>query len=397
MPPNNRFRHQTYGPDPPRTPFELLAPEPPPGPESEAFEVRMREVGEALRRAGVKAIFLLHGTFAGTDALGLFRGISRVWPTAAGHLSRLGKQMFDAVTRDVGNYTTAFASRFFTSLLRPNRSGEIPVRLFHWSGENHHVGRADGAVWLLDGLAALAAETDGRVLLWGHSHGGNVIALVTNLLAADRSTRRRFFHAARSCYRRTFSGGVDLPVWDRVRKLFDREGNPLEKLSLDAVTFGTPIRYGWDTGGCAGLLHFVNHRPGEEVPPYRAPFPPSLDGVLHAESGDLIQQLGIAGTNFAPTPLIWRTWLADRRLNRLLQRRLRPRRFRTRLEAGMRVHEDGTTLLVDYGLSGGHLGQHLAGHAVYTRPEWLLFHAEEVVRRLYGTGSPGTTITTTSR
>jgi hypothetical protein len=29
------------------------------------------------------------------------------------------------------------------------------------------------------------------------------------------------------------------------------------------------------------------------------------------------------------------------------------------------------------------VAQHAAGHAVYTRPQWLLFHAEEVARRFY--------------
>ncbi len=49
----------------------------------------------------------------------------------------------------------------------------------------------------------------------------------------------------------------------------------------------------------------------------------------------------------------------------------------------MRVAESGTTLLVDYGASRGSLGDHRGGHAVYARPEWLLFHAEETARRFY--------------
>ncbi len=39
---------------------------------------------------------------------------------------------------------------------------------------------------------------------------------------------------------------------------------------------------------------------------------------------------------------------------------------------------------MDYGLPGGTLGQHFAGHAVYTKTEWLLFHGEEVANRWYG-------------
>jgi hypothetical protein len=49
----------------------------------------------------------------------------------------------------------------------------------------------------------------------------------------------------------------------------------------------------------------------------------------------------------------------------------------------MRVPTEGTTLLVDYGPPRCNVVQHLAGHAVYTRPEWMLFHAEETARRLY--------------
>jgi hypothetical protein len=54
-----------------------------------------------------------------------------------------------------------------------------------------------------------------------------------------------------------------------------------------------------------------------------------------------------------------------------------------RFRAGVRVADRGTTLLVDYGLTRGGLGDHCGGHAVYVRPEWLLFHAEETARRLY--------------
>lgn len=41
-------------------------------------------------------------------------------------------------------------------------------------------------------------------------------------------------------------------------------------------------------------------------------------------------------------------------------------------------------MLVDYGPPEGNIAQHLAGHAVYTRKRWMLFHAEEVARRFYG-------------
>jgi len=50
----------------------------------------------------------------------------------------------------------------------------------------------------------------------------------------------------------------------------------------------------------------------------------------------------------------------------------------------MRVPREGTTLLVDYGPPEKSLVEHHAGHSVYTRTKWLLFHAEQVAHELYG-------------
>jgi hypothetical protein len=150
------------------------------------------------------------------------------------------------------------------------------------------------------------------------------------------------------------------------------------------VTFGTPIRYGWDTDGYARLLHVVHHRPRDGFPQHRTALPTSVEDILRAADGDYVQQLGIAGTNLTPNILAWRAWLADVRLSRLLQRGVRRRDLLARLKAGMRVPDEGHTLLVDYGPIDGHIGQHHAGHAVYTRRTWLPFHAREVVDRFYG-------------
>ena len=53
-----------------------------------------------------------------------------------------------------------------------------------------------------------------------------------------------------------------------------------------------------------------------------------------------------------------------------------------RREMGL-APDEGATLLVDYGQRDRDFDQHHAGHAVYARPEWLLFHAEQVAERLY--------------
>ena len=154
---------------------------------------------------------------------------------------------------------------------------------------------------------------------------------------------------------------------------------------LDIVTFGTPIRYGWDSAGYARLLHFINHRPAEGLPEYRAPFPPKLDDVLSAADGDYVQQLGIAGTNVMPSVFSWRSWLADHRLGRLAATRpLPPEAGSSDSGPARSCPTKARRCWSTTARSKASIAQHLAGHAVYTSSQWLLFHAEETVRRFYG-------------
>ncbi|MEX0714130.1 MAG: hypothetical protein WD278_17480 [Pirellulales bacterium] len=342
----------------------------------------MRSVGRAFRSAKVAAVYLVHGTFAGLDALGILAEVGRWYPAGREAIGRIAKRMIDTFTGDAGNYTTRYAESFEESLDADGQA--IPVRLFHWSSENHHLGRADAAIRLIDELASLELSPGQRVLVWGHSHAGNVFALLTNLLSGDAETLERFFAATEIYYRWPFPGVIDIPIWHRVRQLLTKDPQRLAGRPLDLVTFGTPVRYGWDERGFDRLLHFVNHRPSPGQPEHLAVFPPKVEDVFQAAGGDYVQQVGIAGTNAMPAVLAWRAWLADQRLNRLLQPGLSARDLLARLKLGVRVADKGTTLLVDYGPPAGNLAQHLAGHAVYTRHEWLLFHAEQVARRFYG-------------
>ena len=73
MPKNNKFAHQAYTAAPPRSRFEILPFEKiqgrscSPTTDPERFSGRMREVGRVLREAGVTQLYLVHGTFVGTD------------------------------------------------------------------------------------------------------------------------------------------------------------------------------------------------------------------------------------------------------------------------------------------------------------------------------------------
>jgi hypothetical protein len=421
MPHANCFRHQVYWDGPPAAEYHLLRPGPQPPVGSEEFCRRMAAVGAALRANNVAAVYLAHGTFAGTDGLGVLAEIERFFPAFADKGRGWVKQVLDAIAGDAGVFTVQYARRMEEALNggegvatppappseRGERAGRIPVRLFGWSSENHHLGRADGAVRLVEELCAGAGADSGdppcppfgkgggsgergfapgeRVLLFGHSHAGNVFALATNLLSGDRESVEKFFDAAKPFYFRR--GKVDLPRWAKVRELLlgGGENRPLSGVALDMVTLGTPIRYGWDSGGYAKLLHFINHRPCDGLADCRAPFPPDPEHVASGRYGDFIQQFGIAGTNTPPSLAQWRALLADRRLNRMLQREVKGTRMLYRWRCGQRVPAEGVTLLVEYSLpEGKNVVQHLAGHAVYTREEWMLFHAEEAAGRLYG-------------
>jgi len=349
----------------------------------------MLAVGDSYRAAKVAAIFLAHGTFVGPDALGLLRKLGRFHPASAVTLRGHIKAAVDHWIADNGNYTKEFAQQFEREINNDSRT-HIPVRLFQWSSENHHIGRADGAVRLFDEVAEFTTsrkQSGGRLLFWGHSHGGNVFALLSNLLTADAKTREAFFTAASPYYRWPGFSRVDQPHWDRVRAQLADEDHEVRNWQFDFVTFGAPLRYGWSEGGYGNLAHFIHHRRTPNTPEYLSPYSGSIDDLLTAKYGDYVQLIGMAGADLGPALLAWRAWLANRRLSRIVQPPIRRRDFvrdyLARMKIGARCHDAGLNLLVDYGPQEGTIAQHHAGHAVYTRLQWLSFHAEQVARAFY--------------
>jgi hypothetical protein len=385
MPHKNHFRHQDYHSEPPTTPFEVVEPSQSISPRSTEYRQRLTKACEPLVHDNLAAVYLVHGTFAGNDPLGTLTELQRFLPGLAERLRKTWKGLFDRVVGETGNYTAGFAERFQRGL--SSAAGrEISVQRFNWSSQNNHIGRADAAVRLIGELARLAERqndaeisTPPRVMLWGHSHGGNLLALVTNLLAADEEHRQRFFEAARVFYRPWLASQTDMPAWERTEQLLATE-HPVKQLRLEIVTFGTPIRYGWDTGGYHKLLHFVNHRPKPQHKEHQTAFPLRPLHLLLASHGDYMHQLGIAGTNLIPSPVAIRTFLADRRLNALLQPNVSWIHLLGNYWHARRVPHEGKTLLVDYRDRGWNFWRHLLGHGSYTRSRWLPFHASEIAK-----------------
>lgn len=381
------FRHQRYSGDEPTTPCFRVPCEPTPAVDSPEGRERLRAIGARWRAERVRYVCLVHGTFVGDDALGLLADLERWFPESGRNLRESVRQVINKLAGDYGNFSPEYLRLLQAGLNEPGEPA-IDVLPLTWSSENHHIGRSDGAVRLLDRLSQLPLEPSERVMFWGHSHAGNVFALMSNLLSGDLDGVMAFFHAARLFYRTPLRGRFDLPHWGRVRALLTARKPRWNPRQFDFVTFGTPIRYGWHRAGLGRLLHVVFHRPHDEARWYLGKFPPALADVLSAEGGDYVQQLAIAGTNTPPGWLALRSALSDSRLNRLLQSEYSLRDLLKRLRRGHRIADTGTTVLVDYGPQSSNVAEHLAGHVLYTQTERLLFHAELVAKYLDSCSEP---------
>ena len=403
MPVNNDFQHATYSRSDPGDRLnylEFLSGAPPGSP---AWLDAMRQLGRLLALSGVRAVLFLHGTFLSTDLFGvqrldevggLKRGYSRGIPGVdallafmregtnglpvlqSGQIPPLRdddqiKKPIDDQAGDAGNFTTAYVDLFNTAINR-NTAEPIACTRILWSCEHHHLGRAQAAVRLLERLRTLCNDlklrSRDRILVLAHGQAGLLLALASNLLAPSASAGRdRFFE---------------------ILKLGQLPGDLLNGVSLDVVTYGTPIRYGWDPSGIGKLLHIVNHRPMRvdgkqwlakmELPQITMEMP-------IAWGGDYVQQLAIAGSDAVPSSP------EARAANKALWELLEPfdgfeRWLECTRKAG-RCQNDGRCLLVDYKDAGSNNPRdHIYGHAAYTRLNAMLFNTTEIVRTLYASG-----------
>lgn len=346
-------------------------------------------VSRRLRASNVDEIVLLHGTFVGSDVLGILRGVSRFLPGIAGQINSLTKSIFDSQLGSLANYDLVYERLlkiFVNEKTVEDRS--IKVRRISWSGENNHLGRLDAVISLLDDALKIQSRQDRqskrRILVLAHSHGGNVMAMATQLLASSMADRQKWLSGLQWQYRTPFFGRIERPAWHRVCQalLSDDAIWP----TIDVATFGTPNRYRF---GCniGGLVHLVNHHPIDPDDPTRAVLPKSIDDLLDARSGDYIQQLGVANTDITPPAIAFRDWLANRRIQKQFEPDARGRfnvsALWKRLIGGNRIAADGTTLLCDYPTDRFGAYRNVFGHAVYTHPMYLPYHMDQITRRLY--------------
>lgn len=291
------------------------------------WRVEMERVGHRLADAGVSAVVFAHGTFTGTDPLSAYGVVERALPAVGRRVGRVlrtkTRHYVERLLGDLGNFGEGYARTFEEAI-----ASGIPCTAYVWSSENHHVGRLEGALGLVRVLAAHAelARTNGsrapRLLVCGHSHAGQVFALVSQLLARSVTTEA-VLDVARA-------RGVDVGA-------LDVDLDALARVDIDFVTFGAPARYAWARIDRVRILHVTSER-------------------------DWIQRLGQQPSDFPALSA------EERRINASLQRS--PWAL---AESG----EPGERVFVDYG------APLVLQHACYTRLDNMLFHAKLVADRLY--------------
>ncbi len=276
----------------------------------------------------------LHGAIPGTDVFGLGRldevgglkrgysrgisgldsllslmreGTNGITPLPGGMKPPLSndeptKALLDGQIGDAGNFTTATVEQCRKAL---NQNVTKPVTCVRelWSSEHHHVGRAMAACRLLDRLRTLVVEqhlgSGDRILIQAHGQAGLVLALASNLLCPSPITgRKELFELLLAAQPQ----GPDAQAIHRIEPLLTN-GTLLNGVALDIVTFGTPVRYGWDPSGIGKLLHVVNHRnlrTDGKTWLSKMDMPQITVEMPIAWGGDYVQQLAAAGSDAIP-------------------------------------------------------------------------------------------------
>jgi len=390
----------------------------PPG--SPAWAESMAQCGVSLSQAGVTSVVFIHGSLHGTDIFGMQRldevgGLKRGYSRGVSGLDALlaamreesnglpllpggvkpplqdddvTKTLLDEQIGDAGNFTDADVESIKNAI---NRNLTQPISCVRslWSSEHHHLGRALAAVSFLAELYKVCKlqnlSTGNRILIQAHGQAGLALALVSNLLCPSHITGRPRFLRILTDYADQTNQTKLTDTIKLVESLL-AAASPLNGVALDMVTFGTPVRYGWDPSGIGKLLHVVNHRnlrtDGKswlakmELPQITMEMP-------IAWGGDYVQELAVAGSDAVPSNEPAKA--ASKKVWEMVEPYDGFERWLECARRAVRFPSEGHCLLVDYKDSIGSTNprDHYYGHAVYTRRHVLLFNATQIVRALY--------------
>lgn len=320
----------------------------------------MRSLGKRMQQWDVLRIYFIHGTFAGFDPFDGLPILNSLHPHLADRVEMMLKkrhQKKQAIGRDYGNFPPQYV-HIFNSAIGP----DIICSRFSWSSGNHHLARVRAALDLLSELYKAHLQPNQRILFIAHSHGGQLLALLTRLLLdADFLIQLQKYLPTTEFH------------WEELYESLTR----LKDVSLDFVTMGMPPRYTFFPHPKIRLLHLINHR---------GPHPTHdlFHGIMQTKGGDAIQQWGVTGSDS----------LASTAQDRLLNAKLDPlldvgqnwKLWKQRVQRGHRLCSQGYSYLIDYQDDSQWLpncAQSLFGHAVYTRYKCMYFNTQLIVRHFY--------------
>ncbi|NOG82787.1 MAG: hypothetical protein HND49_03050 [Planctomycetes bacterium] len=224
---------------------------------------KMAKLGKQMKRRGVSHIYFVHGTWAGNSPFGMIARLPGI-PLAVKHeLERIVKEQVDETLGDLGNYTKSYVNMFKESI-GSDISCPPP---FQWGSGNYHSARVRGAIRLIKKLAKDINNPSGneRILLMGHSHAGQLFALLTTFLGDEEMSRLETSEGISTVEELVNVVGLDKEVYKDIAQLKE-DIKKIDRVYLDIVTFGTPPRYKWGKTKIKGvetnyrLLHVINHR-----------------------------------------------------------------------------------------------------------------------------------------
>ena len=328
--------------------------------QSQEWKDALGLIARQLKAHHVKSVYLVHGTFVGSDPFDLKHLFEEMqaFKTFKFNTSWIKKFVAykKAFMQDLGNFTPEYFD-----LLAKGCEGLTQVKRFEWTSGNHHYARLAGALDLAKKIVDDFEEDTDRILICGHSHAGQIFAILTQMIADPVMGKILLDFAIEGGYE-------DENVLQQLAKLKGK--------GIDFVTLGSPKRYEWSLGENQRLLHLINHR--SENPEVKI-----FSGVLNIQNGDYVQLWAGEGSD-SPSPVKLQAQV-NRKLDHILDVGADMKLWKDKPRTYHRLHTQGHTLLINFKDNDQKIcfAQTLFGHGVYTRYTRMLYQFSQIQKYFY--------------
>lgn len=326
--------------------------------QSQAWKQKMQQIANRLDSQGVATLCLVHGTFVGQDPFELVRLLSsnlgQSNPKISSKIISILGRKKDSLIKDNGTFT-----KEYEEILQSALSPSINVKRFLWSSGNHHIARVEASLELLAFLVPMV-QKDKSIVLVGHSHAGQLFALLTVFMDSSRLAKSILKIAVKSK--------------DQYKSI-NKQLRTLKKAKIHFVTLGAPPRYPWKLSKNHDLLHLINHRG-------KLPIAGTFSGALGTRDGDYIQQWGVAGSDSLSA--IKEQARLNKQLEPYLGAGLRPKLWQRNIKKRQRLHQWGQNLLIDYQDNALTINsvKTLFGHGIYTKYLSILYNFDIISQHI---------------